>query len=60
MNGKTAAHLFGGVCIVLAILLLAGVITPFTSGILFAVELLYFGILSRGFTMTTPTKGTEQ
>ncbi len=49
MNRKTASLLFLSVCALLAVLLLAGVISPVTGAALFAVALLVFGGLSRGF-----------
>jgi len=50
MNKKMAGLIFLGVCVVLAALLAAKVITPILSGSIFAVALVGFGILSRGFT----------
>ena len=49
MKGKAAGFLFLIVCIVLAGLLLARVVAPLTSGIVFAVALVVLGGLSRGF-----------
>ena len=49
MSGKTAAFAFCGVCALLAILLLAGVMGPMVSGLTFAVALAVLGTLSRGF-----------
>jgi len=49
MNGRTAGFLFLGVCIILAILLLTKTISSTVSGALFAVALIIFGGLSRGF-----------
>jgi len=49
MKNKTAGALFLGVCVVLAILLLTKVITIMVSGAVFAVALVVFGLLSRGF-----------
>jgi hypothetical protein len=49
MNKKTAALLFLGICIVLAVLLIAEIITPIQSGCIFAIALVAFGLLSRGF-----------
>lgn len=46
MNSKLAAILFVGVCIILAVLLLTKVITSIVSGIIFAIALILFGILS--------------
>lgn len=49
MKGKAAGLIFLGVCIILAVLLLARIIAPMTSGIIFAVALVVLGGLSRGF-----------
>ena len=49
MNRKYAGMLFLGVCLVLAVLLLTGTIAPLTSGIIFAIALILFGGLSKGF-----------
>jgi hypothetical protein len=49
MSGKIAAFTFSGVCIVLAILLLFGLIGSLTSGSIFAVALVLLGGLSKGF-----------
>ncbi|MGD0337826.1 MAG: hypothetical protein ABSB78_03460 [Bacteroidota bacterium] len=49
MSRKTAGFLFLVICIILAILLLAGTITPIASGCIFAVALVLLGGLSRGF-----------
>jgi hypothetical protein len=49
MSGKSAGLLFLGVCIVLAALLLARVITPLVSGSVFAIVLVLLGGLSGGF-----------
>jgi hypothetical protein len=49
MKRQTAAFLFLGVCILLAVLLIAGSISPLVSGAIFAVALVLFGGLSRGF-----------
>ena len=49
MNGKLAAVLFLCVCATLAILLLAGAVTPLASGSMFAAALIMLGGLSRGF-----------
>jgi hypothetical protein len=50
MNKKTAGFAFLVVCLVLAALLLMKAISPILSGCIFAVALVGFGILSRGFT----------
>jgi len=49
MNRRTAGLLFLGVCIILAALLLTQRITPVASAAVFAVALVLFGLLSRGF-----------
>ncbi len=49
MNKKTAGLGFLGVCVVLAVLLLTKTISPILSGTFFAIALVGFGILSRGF-----------
>lgn len=49
MSRRTAGLAFLGLCIVLAALLLAQVITPIVSGCIFAVALVAFGLASRGF-----------
>ncbi len=49
MERKYAASLFLGVCMILALLLLTGTITPLVSGSIFAVALAVLGGLSRGF-----------
>ncbi len=49
MSGRVAGLLFLGICVVLAILLLIGTITPLLSGSIFAVALVLLGGLSRGF-----------
>jgi hypothetical protein len=50
LNKKTAGFGFLGVCVVLAGLLLAKMISPILSGTFFAIALVGFGVLSRGFT----------
>jgi hypothetical protein len=49
MDGKAAVFLFVGVCVLLAILLLIGVIGPPVSGAIFAVSLVLLGGMSGGF-----------
>jgi hypothetical protein len=49
VNRKLAVTIFTGICVVLAILLLVGAITPLVSGIIFAVALVLLGLLSWGF-----------
>ncbi len=50
MKKKAAALIFLAVCGALAVLLAAGAISPVASGCAFAVALVAFGTLSRGFT----------
>jgi hypothetical protein len=50
MNKKPASLTFLGICVVLAVLLVAKAISPILSGTIFAIALVGFGILSRGFT----------
>ena len=50
MSRKSAVIAFLGICILLAILLLTKTIGPLVSGVVFAVALVVFGLLSRGFT----------
>jgi hypothetical protein len=49
MDRKLAVAIFIGICVVLAILLLVGAITPLISGIIFAVALVLLELLSWGF-----------
>lgn len=49
MKGKTAGFVFLGICVILAVLLLAKAITSFESGIVFAIALVLLGVLSGGF-----------
>lgn len=49
MNKKIALISFLITCVILAALLLAKVITSSISGIVFAIALVLFGILSKGF-----------
>ncbi len=49
MNGKQAAFIFVGVCVLLAVLLLFGVVGPLVSGSVFAVSLVLLGGISGGF-----------
>lgn len=49
MKRKTAVAFFLGVCMILAFLLLSKIITSTISGLIFAVALVLFGGLSRGF-----------
>jgi len=50
MNKQTAGFVFLFVCLILAALLLMKAISPILNGCIFAVALVGFGILSRGFT----------
>lgn len=52
MSGKMAGSLFLVICIVLAVLLMARVITPMISGLVFAAALAGLGIASGGFRRT--------
>ena len=49
MNRKIAVIFFLSVCLILAALLLTKTINSTTSGITFAIALVLFGILSKGF-----------
>ncbi len=49
MTKKTAGISFLGFCLILALLLYFEVMPPLTGGVVFAVALLSFGLLSRGF-----------
>lgn len=49
MNGKTASLLFAGVCIVISVLSLMGVIAPIMAGGIFAGALVFFGGFSLAF-----------
>ena len=49
MGKKTAAFLFLGVCLCLAVLLITQTITPLVSGSVFAVSLVALGVASKGF-----------
>lgn len=49
MNRKKAGIFFMGACVILAILLLAPVVTPIVGAIIFAVALVTFGVPSNGF-----------
>jgi hypothetical protein len=49
MSARPAVAIFLGVCIVLAGLLLVQLISPIVSGAIFAVALVLFGGLSKGF-----------
>ncbi len=50
MSRKIAGILFLAVCIVLAVFLITKLISPIVSSAIFAVALVVFGVLSRGFT----------
>jgi len=49
MNRKLALGLFLATCIILAILLIMQIISPLISSAIFAIALVVFGGLSRGF-----------
>ncbi len=49
MKGKTASFVFLGICMILAVLLLAKAITPIQSGTVFAIALVFLGGFSGGF-----------
>ena len=49
MKGTTAAMIFLGICIALAVLLMLKVIGPTTTGWAFAVALVALGLPSRSF-----------
>jgi len=49
MNRNIALPLFLATCIILAVLLLTRTISSVVSGIIFAIALVVFGGLSRGF-----------
>jgi hypothetical protein len=49
MDSKLALGLFLATCVVLAILLIMQIISPIISSAIFAVALILFGGLSRGF-----------
>jgi predicted RND superfamily exporter protein len=49
VNKTPALLAFLAVCVILAVLLLAGVVTPIAASLLFAVALLVFGSASRAF-----------
>jgi hypothetical protein len=49
MKGKIALWLFLAVCVVLAILLIAQVITPIIGAVIFALALVFLGGSSKGF-----------
>lgn len=49
MKRKTAALSFLAICLILAILLITKTITPLAGGIMFALALVSFGVVSRGF-----------
>ncbi len=56
MDRKIAVGIFLGVCILLAVLLLANAITPLVSGAIFAIALVLLGGFSKGFRKQTPSK----
>jgi hypothetical protein len=61
MKRTIAVTFFLGVCLILALLLLAKTITPIVSGFIFAFALMIFGGSSRGFRGTKATsKATKE
>lgn len=49
MNKKTAGFIFVGICIIIASLLLTQIVSPIVGTMIFAVTLVFFGGLSKGF-----------
>ncbi len=49
MNGKTASFILIGICVILAILLLAKIIAVILGAIIFAIALAVLGIISKNF-----------
>ena len=49
MNARTDVYWLVGICVLLAILLLAQAISAIVAGLLFAVAVLGFGLASGGF-----------
>ena len=49
MSGRLAGIIFVAFCVILAILLLTKMITMIASGIIFAIVLVFLGLLSHGF-----------
>jgi hypothetical protein len=49
MKGRQAGFIFLVICLILAWLVLAQIITPIVSGCVFAVSLVSLGIFSGGF-----------
>lgn len=60
MNGKTASLLFLGVCLVISLLLVAGVIAPLVAGGVFAGALVFFGGFSMAFRRHRKLTAEEQ
>ncbi len=56
MKRKAAVASFFSVCMILAILLMSKIITSIISGLIFAIALVLFGGLSRGFRGNEPTQ----
>ena len=56
MNRITAALSFLGICLILAALLLFHIITSTISGVIFALALILFGSVSKGFRTVKVTK----
>jgi hypothetical protein len=49
MNGKNAAFILVGICLILAILLLAKIIEIVPGAVIFAIALVVLGIVSKNF-----------
>ena len=49
MKGKSAAYILVGICLILAVLMLAEVIEIILGAIIFAVALVVLGIVSKNF-----------
>lgn len=48
MKNRVASSLFLGVCVIVAILLITKIINIITSGAIFAIALIVFGLIPRG------------
>jgi hypothetical protein len=60
MKRKTGVASFLGVCTILAFLLLSKIITSTVSGLIFAIAIVLFGGLSRGFRSNEATSKTNK
>ena len=49
MSGRTASFVFLTICVVIAVLLMAGRISATTTGWTFAIAMVVLGLLSGGF-----------